>query len=325
MSHASISADRDAAHWLTPRNLLRVSVVVAVITIVLKMLAWWLTGSVGLLSDALESFVNLAGSMFALAMVTIAQRPADEDHPYGHYKAEYFSAGFEGLLVMGASVAIVWFSVDRLLHPQPLEQLDWGMGLSLLSTVLNGALAWVMFRSARTYRSLALEGDAKHLMTDVYTSVGVVVGLLLAELTGWVWVDAVVGLLVGLNIMWHGWQLVWRSSQGLMDVAMEPQQLQVMEAVLAQQVLAAKSETGASISFDGMHTRQAGERCFVDLHLHVPGSWSLFQAAHWRERAEAALMDAIPGLQARIELLPEGANTLYEKHADEGMPPAGAM
>ena len=110
-----------------------------------------------------------------------------------------------------------------------------------------------------------------------------------------------------------------------MDVAMEPQQLQVMEAVLAQQVLAAKSETGASISFDGMHTRQAGERCFVDLHLHVPGSWSLFQAAHWRERAEAALMDAIPGLQARIELLPEGANTLYEKHADEGMPPAGAM
>ncbi len=163
------------------------------------------------------------------------------------------------------------------------------------------------------------------MLTAVYTSVGVVVGLLLAELTGWVWVDAVVGLLVGLNIMWHGWQLVWRSSQGLMDVAMEPQQLQTMEVVLAQQVQTAQAETGASISFDSLRTRQAGERCFVDLHLHVPGEWSLFQAAHWREQAEAALMAAVPGLQARIELLPEGANTLYEKHADEGMPPAGAM
>ncbi len=325
MSRVLPAADRNAAHWLTPRNLLRASVVVAIITIVLKMLAWWLTGAVGLLSDAMESFVNLAGSMFALAMVTIAQRPADEDHPYGHYKAEYFSAGFEGLLVIGASVAIVWFSVDRLVHPQVLEQLDWGMGLSLLSTALNGGLAWVMLRSARTYRSMALEGDARHLITDVYTSVGVVLGLLLAKFTGWFWLDAAVGLLVGLNIMWHGWQLVWRSSQGLMDVAVEPQQLQTMEAVLAQQVQAAQAETGASISFDSLRTRQAGERCFVDVHLHVPGSWSLFQAAHWRERAEAALMDAIPGLQARIELLPEGVNTVYEKHADESTPPADVL
>ena len=126
------------SHWLTPRSLLRISVVVALITIVLKMMAWQLTGSVGLLSDALESFVNLAGAMFALAMVTIAQRPADDEHPYGHHKAEYFSAGFEGLLVVGASVAIIWASVDRWLHPQPLERLDWGLGLSMISTVLNG-------------------------------------------------------------------------------------------------------------------------------------------------------------------------------------------
>ena len=139
---ASPQAPSALEGWLTPRSLLRISVLVAVITIVLKMLAWWLTGSVGLLSDAMESFVNLAGATFALAMLTIAQRPADEDHPYGHYKAEYFSAGFEGLLIIGASLAILWVSVDRWLSPQPLQRLDWGLGLSLLSTVLNGALAW---------------------------------------------------------------------------------------------------------------------------------------------------------------------------------------
>lgn len=301
------------SHWLTPRSLLRISVVVALVTIVLKMMAWQLTGSVGLLSDALESFVNLAGAMFALAMVTIAQRPADEEHPYGHHKAEYFSAGFEGLLVVGASVAIIWVSVDRWLHPQPLERLDWGLGLSMVSTVLNGGLAWVMFRSARVHRSMALQGDAKHLMTDVYTSLGVVLGLGLAHATGWVWLDAAVGLLVGLNILWHGGQLVWNSSQGLMDVAVEPAQLQAIEAVLAQEAAAAQAETGEQIVFDSLTTRQAGERSFVDLHLHVPGAWSLSQASRWRQSTERALMAAVPGLQARIELLPQGVDTVFEQ------------
>ena len=301
------------SHWLTPRSLLRISVVVALVTIVLKMMAWQLTGSVGLLSDALESFVNLAGAMFALAMVTIAQRPADEEHPYGHHKAEYFSAGFEGLLVVGASVAIIWVSVDRWLHPQPLERLDWGLGLSMVSTVLNGGLAWVMFRSARVHRSMALQGDAKHLMTDVYTSLGVVLGLGLAHATGWVWLDAAVGLLVGLNILWHGGQLVWNSSQGLMDVAVEPAQLQAIEAVLAQEAAAAQAETSEQIVFDSLSTRQAGERSFVDLHLHVPGAWNLSLAARWRDRTEAALMARVPGLRARIELLPRGVDTVYER------------
>jgi len=302
-----------SAHRLTPSSLLRVSVVVALITIALKMSAWYVTGSVGLLSDALESFVNLAGAMFALAMVTIAKRPADDDHPYGHSKAEYFSAGFEGLLVVGASIAIIWASVNRWIHPQPLERVDWGVALSLVSTALNGALAWVMLRSAREHRSMALEGDAKHLMTDVCTSVGVVVGLLLAAATGWVWLDPLVGLLVGLNILWHGGALVWRASQGLMDVAMEHEQLQTIEAVLAQQVQDAQAQTQSAIAFDSLTTRQAGERSFVDVHLHVPGDWSLFQAARWRSRTEAALMAAVPGLQARIELLPEGVDTVYER------------
>ena len=318
MRHPALSL---TAYWLTPRSLLRISIVVAVCTIVLKMLAWWVTGSVGLLSDALESFVNLAGATFALAMVTIAQRPADEDHPYGHHKAEYFSAGFEGLLIIGASLAIVWVSVNRWLHPAPLERLDWGVGLSLLSTVLNGALAWVMFRSARSYRSMALEGDARHLMTDVYTSVGVVIGLGLAHLTGWWWLDPLAGVMVALNILWHGSVMLWRASQGLMDIAMDPEQLQQIDAVLHAQTQAVLAQTGVQVLFDSVHTRQAGGHGFVDLHLHVPGDWTLAHAAQWRQRTEAALMAAIPGLQARIELLPVGVDTVFERQVSPAAQP----
>lgn len=299
--------------WLTPGSLLRISIAVAVCTIVLKMLAWWVTGSVGLLSDALESFVNLAGATFALAMVTIAQRPADAEHPYGHHKAEYFSAGFEGLLIIGASLAILWISVNRWLHPAPLERLDWGLGLSLLSTALNGALAWVMFRSARNYRSMALEGDARHLMTDVYTSVGVVIGLGLAHVTGWWWLDPLAGVIVALNILWHGGAMLWRASQGLMDVAMDPEHLAQIDHILRAQTEVVHLQTGAHVVFDSVHTRQAGGHGFVDLHLHVPGDWTLAQAAQWRQQTEAALMAAIPGLQARIELLPVGIDTVFER------------
>ena len=311
------SAGHAGAGWLTPHSLLRISIVVAVLTIILKMLAWWVTGSVGLLSDALESFVNLAGATFALAMVTIAQRPADDDHPYGHYKAEYFSAGFEGLLIIGASLAILWVSTDRWLNPHPLQRRDWGLGLSLLSTLLNGALAWVMFRSARTYRSMALEGDARHLMTDVYTSVGVVVGLGLAHLSGWWWLDPLAGVVVALNILWHGAVMLWRASQGLMDIALDPLQLAQIDQVLQAQTQAALSQTGVHLVFDSVHTRQAGGHSFVDLHLHVPGDWTLAQAAEWRQSTEAALMSAIPSLQARIELLPQGVATVLESRTGQ--------
>ena len=296
-----------SSKWLQPHNLLRLSVVVALLTIVLKTLAWWLTGSVGLLSDALESFVNLAGAMFALTMVTVAKRPADTEHPYGHYKAEYFSAGFEGVLVIGASLAIAWAALSRLWNPQPLEQLSWGLMLSLLSTVFNGLLAWVMLRSSRKYRSMALEGDARHLLTDVWTSVGVVVGLLAAALTGWLWVDAVVALAVAVHICVQGVQLVWQSSQGLMDQALDaPQRLRI-DTLLDS--FAGRSE---GVSFDNISSRQAGERSFVDFHMHVPGQWSVQRAAQLRSEIEAALLQAIPGLYARIELLPMGMNTVSE-------------
>ena len=296
-----------SSKWLQPHNLLRLSVVVALLTIVLKTLAWWLTGSVGLLSDALESFVNLAGAMFALTMVTVAKRPADTEHPYGHYKAEYFSAGFEGVLVIGASLAIAWAALSRLWNPQPLEQLSWGLMLSLLSTVFNGLLAWVMLRSSRKYRSMALEGDARHLLTDVWTSVGVVAGLLAAALTGWLWVDALVALAVAVHICVQGVQLVWQSSQGLMDQALDaPQRLRI------DTLLDSFAKRSEGVSFDNISSRQAGERSFVDFHMHVPGQWSVQRAAQLRSEIEAALLQAIPGLYARIELLPMGMNTVSE-------------
>lgn len=308
-----IAPSSTAQGWRSPRGLLRLSVVVALITIVLKMLAWWLTGSVGLLSDALESFVNLAGAMFALAMVTIAQRPADDDHPYGHHKAEYFSAGFEGLLVVGASLAIIWVGVDRWMHPRELERLDWGLGLSVVSTALNGWLAWVMLRSARLYRSMALEGDARHLLTDVWTSVGVVAGLALAHVTGWLWLDAAVAVAVGLNILVQGGQLVWESSQGLMDSAVDAEARDTIDRCLQQCAEQVRSEESVALAFDSITTRRAGERSFVDLHMHAPGQWTLAHAAQWRTRVEQALMQAVPGLQARIEVLPDGMVTAYEK------------
>ncbi|MEG0053413.1 MAG: cation diffusion facilitator family transporter [Comamonas sp.] len=305
MSSSSWFAGRASA-WLQPRQLLRASVAVALLTIVFKTLAWWLTGSVSLLSDALESFVNLGGAVFALAMVTIAARPADEDHPYGHHKAEYFSAGFEGILVMGASVAIVWAAALRLWHPQPLEQLSWGLLLSLISTGFNGALAWVMFRSAKVHRSIALEGDARHLLTDVWTSVGVVLGLLAAQWTGWLWLDAAVAMAVACNIFVQGAQLVWQSSQGLMDKALDADSIERIHAVLQQHSAAHE------VQFDNLTTRQAGERSFVDLHMHVPEAWTVRQAAQLRSEIEAALLQAVPGLYARIELLPMGMETHSE-------------
>ncbi len=287
---------------LTPRLLLMVSVAVAVLTIALKTAAWWVTDSVGLLSDAMESLVNLAGAVFGLMMVTVAARPADADHPYGHHKAEYFSSGFEGVLIVVAALGIVWAALQRLWAPQPLEQLNWGLALSVISSILNGVLAWVMLRAARVHRSVALEGDARHLFTDVWTSVGVVVGLGLVMWTGWLWLDAVVAVGVALNILREGARLVWQASQGLMDEAVAPDVRETIERTLAG---FAHRRGGVDIvRFDHLHTRRAGQRCFLDVHMHMPASWSLGRAAALRVSVEQALMSAVPGLRASIQLLP---------------------
>ncbi|MBX3658281.1 MAG: cation transporter [Ramlibacter sp.] len=294
---------------MTPQNLLRASVGVAVVTIALKTLAWWLTDSVGLLSDAMESFVNLASAIFALVMVTIAQRPPDEDHPYGHHKAEYFSSGFEGVLIIGAALGILWAAGHRLIDPQPLEQLGWGLALSVVSSALNGGLAWAMFRAAREHRSIALEADARHLVTDVWTSVGVVVGLAAVAATGWLWLDALVGMGVALNILREGFHLMRRSSQGLMDEALEPD-------VLAEIHKTLDIFAHPTIRFDHVTTRKAGQRRFVDLHMHMPASWSLGRAAALRTSVEQALMSAVPGLRATIQLLPSDVEAHFDDEKD---------
>lgn len=288
--------------WRSPKNLLRLSVLVALVTIALKTLAWWLTDSVALLSDAMESFVNLASAMFALQMVTVASRPADDGHPYGHHKAEYFSAGFEGILIVGAALGIIISATERWLNPQPLMQLDIGIALSVFSSLLNGALAYVMLQSAKVYRSAALEGDARHLLTDVWTSAGVVIGLILAGITGWVWLDAAVAIAVALNILREGGRLVWQSSQALMDEAVEPDVLAQIEQVLGD---FEHSRDGTDIiRFDHITTRRAGSRSFIDLHMHMPSDWTLGRAAALRGDVERALVHAVPGLLATIQLLP---------------------
>jgi cation diffusion facilitator family transporter len=276
---------------------LKLSVAVACATIALKAGAWWLTGSVSLLSDALESLVNLAGATFALAMVTLAAQPPDEEHPYGHHKAEYFSSGFEGVLIGVAALGILAAAVQRLLAPQPIEALGLGLALTGVSTVLNGGLAWAMLRKAREHRSIALEGDARHLFTDVATSVGVVVGLVAVTLTGWLWLDPLIAIAMGLNILRESVSLVQRSAHGLLDQALEPALRDEIDRTLA-------GFDHATIRFDHIITRRAGQRRFVDLHMHMPADWTLGRAAALRGSVEQALMRAVPGLRASIQLLP---------------------
>lgn len=288
---------------------LKVSIAVAVATIALKTGAWWVSGSVSLLSDALESLVNLAGAMFALAMVTIAGRPADEDHPYGHHKAEYFSSGFEGVLIFVAALAILWAAVQRLLSPQPLEAVGLGLVLSVISSAMNGVLAWSMLRKARAVRSMALEGDARHLFTDVWTSAGVVAGLLAATATGWLWLDPVIAILVALNILREGARLVAASASGLMDEAIEPEAQAEIDKVLA-------GFAHQAIRFDHVSTRKAGQRRFVDMHMHMPAGWTLGRAAALRTSVEQALMSAVPGLRATIQLLPMDVEAHFDDPRD---------
>lgn len=288
---------------------LKLSVAVAVATIALKTGAWWLTDSVGLLSDALESLVNLAGAIFALMMVTVAAQPPDDDHPYGHHKAEYFSSGFEGVLILVAALAIMAAAAHRFFNPQPLQQLGLGLVLSVVSSVMNGALAFAMLRKAREHRSMALEGDARHLITDVWTSAGVVLGLLAVQATGWLWLDPVLAIVLAANIAREGVLLVWRSADGLMDQALEPEVRAQIDRTLDEFAV-------HTIHFDHVVTRRAGARRFVDLHMHMPATWTLGRAAAVRASVEQALMAAVPGLRATIQLLPMGVEAHFDAQRD---------
>ena len=289
---------------------LKLSVATAVVTIALKTAAWWWTGSVSLAADALESLVNLAGAVFALVMVTLAAQPPDAEHPYGHHKAEYFSSGFEGILIIAAAIGILWGAFDRWRHPEPLESVGVGVALAVVSSALNGGLAWAMLRKARELRSVALEGDARHLITDVWTSAGVVIGLLGVMATGWQWLDPLLAVMVALNILREGVHLMRESTRGLMDEALDADSLARVQAVLEE------FRHPHTIRFDHIASRVAGQRRFIDLHMHMPAAWTLGRAAALRASVEQALMSAVPGLRASIQLLPMDVEAHFDDARD---------
>lgn len=262
------------------------SIATALATILLKGVAWQLTGSVGLLSDALESFVNLAGALMALGMLSIAETPEDARHSYGHGKAEYFSSAFEGFLIVLAAVGIAYAAIGRLLNPQPLDDVWVGIGVSIMASILNLLTARVLMKVGRKENSITLEADAHHLMTDVWTSVGVIVGVGLTWLSGWQWLDPLIALAVAANIVWTGWKLMRRSTEGFMDVSLPADQLAQIEKILV-----AYRQRG--FDFHALRTRQAGSRSFVSLHILVPGTWTVQDGHALSERIETEIRDVV--------------------------------
>ena len=273
------------------------SIAAAIATILLKGTAWWLTGSVGLLSDAIESFVNLAAAMMALWILTVAATPADDRHAHGHSKAEYFSSAFEGLMIVFAALSIIWAAVDRLLNLQPLESVGIGLAVSVVASIVNLLVARILLKVGRDNHSIVLEADAHHLMTDVWTSAGVVVGVALVWVTGWLWLDPVIAIAVALNIVWTGWQLMHRSAEGLMDVSLPEEKVAEIEAVL-------KLYREQGLDFHALRTRQAGSRAFVSVHVLVPGQWTVKEAHDWAERIERDIRKVMPRVNAMTHLEP---------------------
>lgn len=261
-------------------NFAWLSIAAAFTTIALKTGAYFLTGSVGLLSDAMESLVNLAGAIMALAMLTIAARPADEMHVYGHSKAEYFASITEGLLILGAAAGIITAAVNRLLQPRELEQLGLGLGVSVAASAINLIVARILLREGEARRSITLEADGHHLMTDVWTSAGVIGGVAVGGLTGWRIVDPLVAIAVALNIIWTGIRLVSRSVSGLMDAALPEH-----EQTLIQNVMEKYRAQG--VTFHALRTRQAAARRFISVHVLVPGEWTVHDAHHVAEDFES--------------------------------------
>ncbi len=263
------------------------SISAAIVTILLKGIAWWLTGSVGLLSDALESFVNLAGALMALAMLSLAGTPADDRHAYGHGKAEYFSSAFEGFLILVAAFSIGYTAIVRMLHPQALEDVGAGLLVSVVASLINLFAARELLKAGREFNSITLEADAKHLMTDVWTSVGVIIAVGLVWVSGWLWLDPLIALLVALNIVWTGWQLLHRSASGLMDEALPEDQLEAIESVLA-------NYRKQGLDFHALRTRQAGRQAFITLHVLVPGEWTVQRGHDVVEQIETDIRTVVP-------------------------------
>lgn len=277
------------------------SIGAAVATIALKSGAYLLTGSVGLLSDALESVVNLVAAALALMAIRIAARPADDTHQFGHGKVEYFSAGAEGLMILVAAVLIVFSAIQRLIHPQPLEDLGIGLLITIVATVINGIVGFLVLRAGRMHRSITLVADGKHLLTDVWTSIGVVVGVGLVALTGWLPLDSLVAIAVAINILWTGFGLVRHATRGLMDHAMPADEVETLASTLRR--VSAEYPAG-EVSFHAVQTREAGRERFVSMHVLVPGAWTVAQGHDLLEAVEAKVTAALPGTHVHTHLEP---------------------
>ena len=273
------------------------AIATAIATILLKGVAWKMTGSVGLLSDAIESVVNLAGAMMALWMLTVAALPADDDHAHGHGKAEYFSSAFEGFLILLAALSIGYAAINRMMNPQPLEAVGIGLLVSVVASVINFLTARTLLAVGKKHNSITLEADAHHLITDVWTSVGVITAVGLVALTGWLWLDPAIALLVAANIVWTGYQLMRRSADGLMDISLPTESIQKIETLLT-------SYREKELDFHALRTRQAGGRAFVTLHVLVPGHWTVKQGHDWAERIEADIRNALPRTHVTTHLEP---------------------
>ncbi len=291
-----------------PRYPILLSIAAAIVTVALKALAYRLTSSVGMLSDALESVVNFMAAMTAYFSMRYAARPVDASHTYGHEKIEYFSSGLEGGLILVAACSIGWYAVDRLLHPQQLQPLGTGLAISTLAALINGAVAMVLLRVGRKHGSIVLEADGKHLLTDVWTSAGVIAGLGLAEWTGREQLDPIIALLVSANILWTAVDLMRRSFDGLMDHALPDVEREKVRTAIREHL-------GPEMDYHALRTRQAGTRRFADFHLLVPGDTSVREAHGLSERIEAAIQAALPGLEVSIHIEPIEERQAWEDSA----------
>ena len=302
------------------KNLVRfawLSVAAALVTMAIKFVAWSITDSVGLLSDALESSVNLVAAIGAVFALSISARPADDEHAYGHAKAEYFSSLAEGLMIMVAAATIAYAAIDRLLNPAELDKLGIGIAISVVASLINLGVALLLGAVGRRERSIALQADSKHLLTDVWTTAGVVTAVALVGITGIEWLDPVIGLLVAANIIIAGIRLVARSSRGLMDVAVPDEERSAIDEVLER-------HTSASTQFHGLRTRQAGYRSFMSVHVLVPGAWTVQQSHDLVEAIEADLRAAVPDLTVDTHVEPlEDPRSFSDEGLDRrGVPPS---
>ena len=281
------------------------SIAAAITTMALKGAAYWLTGSVGLLSDAVESSVNLLGAVIALVVLTIAARPADDNHAYGHSKAEYFSSGAEGFLILIAAICIGVAAINRLIVPQALEQAGAGLAISTAAALINFFVARILLRAGRKYRSITLEADARHLMTDVWTSAGVIAAIMAVALTGWQMLDPIIALVVAANIVWSGYHLVKRSTSGLMDATLPPEELALLKRIL-------EKYTQQGVQYHALRTRQAASRRFVSMHVLVPGFWTVDAGHELLEHLEADIRATLPDVTITTHLEPQDSPASHQ-------------